>query len=72
MKVEEISTLLSKGRFWKLIEQHLKEAKSMKYTTNIQERNTNADLLFYFLAACEQCGLYCDYLFVLFSTEGRA
>lgn len=65
MKVEEISTLFSKGRFGELIEQHLKEAKSMKYTTNIQERNTNADLLFYFLAACEQCGLYCDYLDVL-------
>lgn len=65
MNIRKIAELCSKGKYVEILEENLKDAKRLKYTGSLQKRQNNADLLFYFLVACEGLGLYCDYLDIL-------
>ena len=52
--MEDIKSLFSKGQFDEIVKKYLKFSKEVKVT-----------IVFPVLAACEQCGYYCDYLDVL-------
>lgn len=57
--------LFSKGKFHEFIGENISLARQMKYTNDPIKVNKNINLLHHMLAACLQCGYYCNYLEVL-------
>ena len=63
--MSESFDLFSSGNFHEFIEKNISLAREMKYTNDPIKANRNVNLLYHLLAACLQCGYYCNYLEVL-------
>lgn len=63
--MEDIFSLFSKGKFDELVGEYLGFVHEVKPSRDPQKRQENAKKVYFVLAACEQCGYYCDYLDVL-------
>ena len=63
--MENIKELFSHGRFFDLVDQYLEQGYNVSPSQDPQEDRKNLDLLYYLLAACRECGYYCNYLYLL-------
>lgn len=63
--MEDIKSLFSKGQFDEIVKKYLKFSKEVKVSRDPVESKKNRTIVYRVLAACEQCGYYCDYLDVL-------
>ena len=63
--MESMQELFSHGRFFDLVDQYLEQGYKIYPSHDSQKNRKNLDLLFHLLAACQQCGYYCNYLDIL-------
>ena len=63
--MENIKELFSHARFFDLVDQYLEQGYNVSPSQDPQEDRKNLDLLYYLLAACQKCGYYCNYLYLL-------
>lgn len=63
--MESMQELFSRGRFFDLVDQYLEQGYKIYPSHDSQKNRKNLDLLYHLLAACQQCGYYCNYLDIL-------
>ena len=61
-KMEDIFNLFSEGQFDELVGRYLEFVRGVKLARDPNKRQVNEKKVYHVLAACEQCGYYCDYL----------
>ena len=63
--MESMQELFSRGRFFDLVDQYLEQGYKIYPSQDSQKNIKNLYLLYHLLAACQQCGYYCNYLDIL-------